>query len=151
MRNFLIAAIFASCLACSNDPAQSKEQSNSNLVTEFLANTNSLEASESKNPIVEFQKLAQDAAAKTMKFDKSNISNLLTQAKDYKYLVITVEDHTIVKITNLEDCNNSGSWGACMPHGEGYIKKGKLVSQDDYINNIMGRPDDQKRQAFLFK
>ena len=38
-----------------------------------------------------------------------------------------------------------------MPYAEGYIQKGKLIPQSDYINNIIGRPDLQQRVMFLFQ
>ena len=83
--------------------------------------------------------------------DKNNIETVLTEAKTYKNCVIITGNHTIVKILDFDDCKQSSSWGYCMPTAEGYIKKGELVSQEDYINNIIGRPDAQKRTVYLFE
>ena len=59
-------------------------------------------------------------------------------------------NHTIITVIDYDNCKQSASWGACMPFTEGYIKKGKLEHQEDYMNNIVGLPDSQKRTAYLF-
>ena len=37
-----------------------------------------------------------------------------------------------------------------MPKAEGYIKKGSLNYNNDFANNIIGVPDNQKRIMYLF-
>jgi len=64
--------------------------------------------------------------------------------------VVTVGFHTIVKVSDFENCIQSGFWGVCMPYAEGYIQKGSLAPQKDYLNNIIGKPDAQERMMFLF-
>ena len=81
--------------------------------------------------------------------NKDNIKDALAKAKDFKNVVITVDNHTIVKL-DVNDCKPSSAWSACMPKAEGYIKKGDLVYQNDYANNIIGLPDGQERLLFLF-
>ena len=61
-----------------------------------------------------------------------------------------MENHTIVKFSDLKKCSQLNSWGACMPYGEGYISNGGLKGINDYIYNIIGKPDAQKRVMFVF-
>lgn len=122
------------------------------LVTNFLSDSRSLENTEFSRPIAKFKALAETAAAKKTDLTKENIQEILTEAKSYKYLVITTGDHTIVKVTDLDMCLSSGSWGACMPYGEGYIsRQGNLEFQQDHLNNIIGTPGSQVRTAYFFE
>lgn len=127
-----------------------KTNSNSGIISEFLADTRTLENVKDNNPITLFQKLAEDKASKVLIVSKDNIKDILSLAKEYRACVITTGDHTIVKIIDINNCKQSGSWGACMPFANGYIKKGELILQEDYINNIIGIPDSQVRKAYLF-
>jgi hypothetical protein len=144
---FFLAISFLIC--CSSEQSN---KTNDPIVSSFLKETASLEdfTENKENPITRFIEEAKQSAAITEKIDKQNIKALLLQAKDYQHCVITTGNHTIVKIISLEDCKDSGSWGACMPKAEGFIKKNKLIAQKDYINNIIGRPDDQERTCFMF-
>lgn len=101
-------------------------------------------------PVASVDAIAKKNAAKTVSITKDNIGSALSDAKQFKYGILVVGEHTFVKITDFKKCNTSNSWGACMPYGEGYIKKGTLVSQKDFINNIIGRPDSQARTLYLF-
>lgn len=153
MKQLSIVLLFFLAVACSNSETTKTDEktTESTIVTDFIDNISSLEAIEKGNPIVLFQKQANDKANKIIKFSKDNIQDLLETAKAYKSLIITTGDHTIVKITDLNDCKQSGSWSACMPMAKGYIKKKALVYQEDYINNIIGIPDNQERVAYLFE
>ncbi len=122
-----------------------------NIVTEFLTDISSLENDTIKRPIDDFKTLANEIADKKIVFNADNIKKVLVKARDYSYCVIVTANHTIVKIDNLDDCQQSGSWKACMPKCSGYIKKGKLNSKSDYMNNVIGRPDDQERVAYYFE
>ncbi|NOU62016.1 hypothetical protein [Marinifilum caeruleilacunae] len=103
-------------------------------------------------PIITINKLAEAQADKTIELTKDNIEETLEMAKSYKTCIITVGVHTIVKITDFEDCSPSGAWGASMPMGKGYVQKaGVLNEKNDYIKNIIGRPGSQVRKVFLFK
>lgn len=158
MKHLLWVIAIPCFLACSNETVESKEPSkkskaasnNPSLVDKFLANTSFIEEMEGDNPIESLAILADKQADQKIKFGKSNIKSVLKQAREYSGFFIIVENHTIVKIDDLDNCNASGSWNACMPFGEGYIKKGSLVQSEDYINNIIGLPDAQKRTAYLF-
>jgi ABC-type phosphate/phosphonate transport system substrate-binding protein len=152
MKQLAIALLFILAVACSSEQTSTNTQeTESTLVADFISDISSLEEIEKGNPIVMFQEQAEGQADKTMSLSKDNISEVLETAKSYSSLVIVVEDHTIVKIDDVEDCKASGSWGACMPMAKGYIKKKDLVSQKDYINNIIGRPDAQKRVVYFFE
>lgn len=115
----------------------------------FLIDIKSLEKDTSSNPIEAFKTKATNVAIEVVKLNKDNIKDALTKAKDFKNVVITVDNHTIVKL-DVNDCKPSGAWSACMPKAEGYIKKGDLAYQNDYANNIIGLPDNQERLMFLF-
>ncbi|MTI31358.1 hypothetical protein [Xanthovirga aplysinae] len=128
----------------------SLEKEQNNLVTAFLNDVSNLEKESNGNPIVKFQEIAQTSAQKIIPVNKENMEAVLKKAKAYKYCVITTGDHTIIKIDNLENCKPSGSWSTCMPYGEGFIKKGALKPVKDYANFVIGRPDSQKRIAYLF-
>ena len=116
----------------------------------FLKDIKSLEKDTSANPIEAFKTKATNLATEVVKLNKDNIKDALTKAKDFKNVVITVDNHTIVKL-DVNDCKPSGAWSACMPKAEGYIKKGDLAYQNDYANNIIGLPDDQDLLMFLFE
>ena len=121
-----------------------------NTVNLFLKDTYSLLSDTNKNPIVSFSNLADDFSSKTISLNKNNIGSALVEAKKYSHGVIVVENHTIVKLISFDDCQKSGSWGVCMPKGEGFIKKGNLNYKSDYINNIIGTPSSKKVTLFLF-
>ena len=102
-------------------------------------------------PLQAFINYANNNANKLIEVNKDNIIDALKTAQEYDHIFIAVGNHTLVKITSLDDCKASRAWGTCMPKGNGYIKKGELVKQSDYINNIIGIPDNQKRVLYLFK
>lgn len=101
-------------------------------------------------PIADIKELAAAQADKVMDLNKETIAETLETAKAYHFCVITVGVHTIARITDLENCQQSGSWGQCMPMGEGYVQKGGLTNKNDYINNIIGIPNSQERKVFFF-
>ena len=128
------------------------QNDNAVVVKEFLKSIPAAAAEKiSANALVAtVDAIAKKTAAKTISLTKENIAYALAEAKQFKFGIIVVGEHTFVKISDFGKCNASGSWGACMPDGEGYIKKGALVSQQGYINNIIGRPDAQVRTLYLF-
>lgn len=137
-------------IGCSSDNSQGKA-GKPNMITKFMEDTKSLEKEDPKKVMVHFREMAEALATKKQDINQSTIAGVLTDAHDYSSCIIMVEDHTIVKLTDLENCTDSGSWGVCMPYGEGYIKRGKLAFKKDHINNIIGRPDDQDRTAYFFE
>lgn len=103
-------------------------------------------------PLISIRELAGAKADKKISLDKNNIETALSEIGDYSHAIIIVGKHTIVKITDASDCQASGSWGACMPMGTGFVQKaGHLISHENYINFIIGIPDSQERTLYLFK
>ena len=103
-------------------------------------------------PIGQLDEILIEKADKTVDLTKESIVENLNNAKNYKHFVILVGRHTIVKITNLDDCRASGAWGTCMPMGTALIQKSGVFSEKtDYINNLIGIPDEQERKMFFFK
>lgn len=151
MKKIILPILLMALIACESKQSSSEGNDNSAIVSDFLMDVSALEEIDNKTPITHFEEQASEIADDIMDVSDGNILNVLESAKNYSHCVIVVEDHTIVKIVDLEDCKQSGSWGACMPMAEGYIKKGDLDYQEDYINNIIGRPDSQTRTAFMFK
>lgn len=143
-------------MSCANEAEplsveKSKKVGKEIIEDSFLTKTNFLEDFDGPNPIESLKAMAEKKADRKIKFGKNNIQSLLNEARDYSEFLIIVENHTVVKIDDLDNCNPSRSWNACMPFGEGYIKKGELIAKEDYINNLIGTPDGQERIAYLFK
>ena len=139
--------IIGSILACESGTDNPEK----NIVNNFIENVISLEEDTNKNPIASFKIMANTMADEKIVFSKGNIDNVLIRAKDFKHCVISVENHTLVKIENIDDCQQSGSWKTCMPTVKGYIKKGELNYKDDFMNNVIGTPDNQERIAYFFE
>lgn len=147
MKKILLIGLFAFLFSCTSNSGQHVD---ADIVPDFIADVESLNNYINGNPIEVFQEVASMQAEKVLDISKDNIASVLEQLGSYKHCVITTGDHTIVKFSSLDDCKQSGSWAACMPKVEGYIKKGDLVYQEDYMNNIIGLPDDQERKAYFF-
>ena len=130
------------------NPDRNKKQEN--IVSKFLSDLKSLESDTNRNPIVAFKDLAEEIAEDKMVVSKKNIKKVLIKSKEYSNCVIVTGNHTIVKVLSFDNCQQSGSWEACMPTVEGYIKKGKLNYKKDFMNNVVGKPDKQERVAFFF-
>ena len=121
-----------------------------NVVSNFLSEVKSLESDTNINPIIAFKELADEISDTKMVISKKNIKKVLIKSKKYSNCVIITGNHTIVKIISFDNCQPSGSWKACMPLVEGYIKKGKLNYKKDFMNNVIGAPDKQERVAYFF-
>ena len=141
---FTLLILITSCSKTSK-----KENINTQAI-EILKDIKTLEHKEGKTPIISFKSFADSEADKSITLSKKNITSSLIKAKEYKHCIITVGVHTIIKILDFENCKQSGSWGTCMPIAEGYIKKGALKYKKDFINNIIGLPDNQERIMYLF-
>ena len=150
MKNVFIFFLLFLIAACSSNITSKKYSNKNNTVTEFLNDISSLETDTNSNPIIAFKKLANKIADHKISFTKKNIKEVLIKSRDYSSCVILTANHTIVKIKSLDNCQNSGSWKACMPYVNGYVKKGKLNYKSDYMNNVIGKPDGQERIAYFF-
>ena len=152
--NYIYLLSFASILivGCNSktDVNSEEDQVQDNIVTKFLIDVKSLESDTNANPIVAFKDLAEEIAKDKIILSKKNIKKVLIKSKEYSSCVIVTGNHTIVKILSFDNCQQSGSWEACMPTVEGYIKKGKLNYKKDFMNNVIGKPDKQERVAYFF-
>jgi hypothetical protein len=137
-------------IGCDSETKSVLDIDESNVVSNFLIDVKSLEIDTNTNSIVAFKELAEKIADNKMVVSKKNIEKVLINSKDYSNCVLVTGNHTIVKIISFDNCQKSGSWKACMPFVEGYIKKGKLNYKKDYMNNVIGTPDGQERVAYFF-
>jgi hypothetical protein len=137
-------------IGCDSETKSVLDIDESNVVSNFLIDVKSLEIDTNTNSIVAFKELAEKIADNKMVVSKKNIEKVLIKSKDYSNCVFVTGNHTIVKIISFDNCQKSGSWKACMPFVEGYIKKGKLNYKKDYMNNVIGTPDGQERVAYFF-
>ena len=103
------------------------------------------------NPIITIHSMAAEQADEVEQITESNIREILEKGRQFSHCLITVEQHTVVLVTDWENCKQSGSWDTCMPYGKGFIQRGELESHEDYINNIIGTPDAKRRTAFFFE
>ena len=152
MINNIAILFFASVviIGCDSKTKLKEDGNENNVVSNFLSDVKSLEIDTNTNSIVAFKELAEEIADNKMVISKKNIKKVLIKSKDYSNCVIVTGNHTIVKIISFDNCQKSGSWEACMPFVEGYIKKGKLNYKKDYMNNVIGTPDGQQRVAYFF-
>ena len=143
---------FLVIIACDSktDLNPEADKNEDNIVSKFLRDVKSLESDTNTNPIVIFKELAEEMAEERMFVSKKNIKKVLIKTKEFSNCVIVTGKHTIVKIISFENCQQSGSWEACMPTVAGYIKKGKLSFKNDFMNNVIGTPDKQERVAYFF-
>jgi hypothetical protein len=147
-----ILLIIAGMLMITTPKAQ--EQSKAETLKSFLDGTIAFNASDinQHEPLISLRKLASENADKTIQLTKENIRTSIEEMKDYSSAVVIVGKHTIAKITSVDDCQQSGAWGVCMPKSTGYVQKqGQLITHDNYLNFIIGVPDSQERTLYLFK
>ncbi len=104
-----------------------------------------------ETPIQSVNRIASQQADTSLVLSKENIESALRAAKGYSKGIITVGQHTLVLVENWNNCQQSGAWGTCMPQGRGFVKKGEMQEMSDFVNNIIGVPDGQRRTLFLFK
>ncbi|BAX79954.1 hypothetical protein [Labilibaculum antarcticum] len=143
---FIFFVLFGFALSAQNTKVE--------VLKEFLKGTIQLDTGDVdvRQPIFSINKLASKKADKAIDLTKENVAEVLAEAKNYSTCIITVGVHTLVKVTDFEDCSPSGAWGVCMPMGKGYIQKGgNLNEAHDYLKNIIGRPGSQEIKVFLFK
>lgn len=104
-----------------------------------------------EQPIISISQMAHNNAAEIIKITRENIKLALIEAKSFKHCLIISEHHTLIRIVDNEDCSPSYLWGTCMPLSRAYIQKnGVFDEKKDYLKNVIGRPDSQKRTMYLF-
>ncbi len=141
---FIVLILISSCKEANNK--KNGTDSSSNLIEDIKL----LNSEDYITPVQTFIDFANNNAKQAITINKSNIKDALKKAKKHKFSAIVVGAHTVIKIIDFNDCKQSGAWGICMPKAEGYIKKGTLNYKNDYINNIIGIPDNQHRKLYLF-
>ncbi|MBS2097396.1 hypothetical protein [Carboxylicivirga linearis] len=127
-------------------------QTNAERVSSLFSNV--LDLSNAKlnadRPIANINQLAAHQADTMFILNKENATSVFDLAKNYNYCIISVERHTVVLVDGWNDCIQSGSWNYCMPKGKGFIQRsGEMTEKEDYINNIIGMPNSQRRTVFL--
>ncbi len=129
------------------------QEDKAQLVNDLIADVMTISKADlnAASPIASVNKLATVQADKSIVLTKDNMEKSLEEAKDYKACLITVGDHTVVVVSDFDKRITSGSWKCKMPFGKGYVQKGTMNFKEDYLNNIIGVPDTQKRIMFLFK
>jgi hypothetical protein len=127
-----------------------KEETSASSTNIYLSDIKSFSNTEDGNPIEKFQALAEQSAVQKIDITKENFATALQTAAGFKHIYITVENHTVVKIKDLTNCQHSKSWKTCVPYAYGYIKKGEMLYEEGYANNIIGIPDSQQRTLYLF-
>ncbi|TCO10734.1 hypothetical protein [Natronoflexus pectinivorans] len=145
----MISLLVVVVIAISTMNAQSEAEKLKALLDGILDLSEATITENTTVPVI--SQLAAQQAETTIELTKENISEAFTTGMDYANALIIVGQHTIVKITNWSDCVASGAWDACMPKGEGLIRRGSYTERNDYINNIIGVPDAQTRTLYLFK
>jgi len=104
-----------------------------------------------QQPIISINEIAQAEAEKAITINRESIGSALLEAKNYKYCLISVDAHTLVRVVSFKDSSPSGAWRTAMPLCKGYIQRsGVLHEKKDYLKNLIGRPDSQVRTMYLF-
>ena len=104
-----------------------------------------------QQPIISINEIAQAKAEKAIAINSESIGSALLEAKSYKYCLISVDAHTLLRVISFKDSSPSGAWRTAMPLCKGYIQKsGVLHEKKDYLKNLIGRPDSQIRTMYLF-
>lgn len=148
MKKFIILLTIAFTLSSQAQETKTK------VLKEFLSDIINFDGKvfNEAQPITSFKQLAQDNAAEIIKITHKNIKLALSEAKRFRHCLIIVENHTLIRIVDYEDCSPSNCWAACMPLSRAYIQKAGLLNEkNDYLNNVLGCPDTQKRMIYLFK
>ncbi|HNW49897.1 MAG TPA: hypothetical protein PKH79_02370 [Prolixibacteraceae bacterium] len=143
----LLIAIVAFDLSCTQNKKHEKIKSLVNGAIQV--DPEKLQGSE---PIPQIAAELEKTANKTLTINQSNMEDALQEAQNYSKTFITVGSYTLVKITSFDDCQKSTTWGTCMPKGTALIQRsGNFKKVKDYLNHIIGKPDDQIRKMYLFK
>jgi hypothetical protein len=150
MKNYstlFLLLLFVVCISCSQNNKPDKLKG-------FVEDSMQIDPEElsGSEPISQLAKVAAEKADKTISITKTNISQSLDEARNYRKVLIIIGSHTLIKIKSFDDCQKSTAWGACMPKGMCLTQKnGDFEKETDYINNLIGLPDNQSRKMFLFK
>ena len=150
MKNFktLVPFICAVAMLRLTNCSSSEKKQDSRFNGDILNLDDSL--MDSRQPINAIASLAKRDADKTINLEPENIAKALEEAKNYEGAIIIVGNHTVVKITDFNDCKKSSSWKTNMPSGKGFVQNKGLNKCSDYLNQLIGQPDKQERVLYLF-
>jgi len=144
-RYFLVMLIVGTVIGCSPTP---KMDTLSDFIGDAFAVDN--EKVNEREPIMSILAVAKQQASKTVLLKKENARAALAEAQKHKNVFIVVGHHTIVKITDFTDRQKSTSWATEMPFGVALVQNKGLNETSDYVNQIIGKPDNQTRWLLMF-
>ncbi|MGZ2368923.1 hypothetical protein ACXR6G_03980 [Ancylomarina sp. YFZ004] len=147
MKKFIIILSMACSLSCQ------AQNTKITVLKEFLSDFINFDgkALNEAQPIISISQMAHENAAEIIKISRENIKLALVEAKSFKHCLIIGDHHTLIRIVDNEDCSLSNLWGVPMPLSRAYIQRdGVLNETKDYLKNLIGRPDSQKRTMYLF-
>lgn len=153
MKKLILLLVVASLASCNSDSGSSNGEGNKSIAFRFMDNPAVLLEVEG-NPIITLKENAEATADEVLSLDRANVKEVIAGMKNSSSWLIIVGDHTAVRsVKGAEaDCKVSGSWGECMPLVEGYVRSdGAMKAHGDYMNNVIGLPDDQERWVFLYE
>jgi len=147
MKKFIIILLIVSGL--------SSQAQNTKIIVlkQFLSDIIKVDAMKlnKQQPIISINQIAQEKAEKAITINRESIGSALLEAKNYKYCLISVDSHTLLRVISFKDNSPSGAWRTAMPLCKGYIQRsGVLHEKKDYLKNLIGRPDSQIRTMYLF-
>ncbi|MBK3516622.1 hypothetical protein [Carboxylicivirga marina] len=128
-------------------------QTNAETLQEFLGDVISFEdvKLDPNRPMTKIRQLASVQADTLYVLTPANANEVFKTATVYQHCIVFTGSHTIARVTDFEKTLASGSWKTKMPYAEGFIQRGDMSKKNDYLNNIIGMPSDQKRVVFLFR
>ena len=146
----IVLIVFAALgfATCTSEEKNTGNPEMTPIVLDFLENPVSIATV--TNPIESFVAGADILAVESYNLEEGNAKLMMTKVAEFKAAVVVVDNHTIALVTNNEECRTSLTWGTCMYYSRGYIKKGEMIYTEDFLNNMIGKPDDQKRTIYFF-
>jgi hypothetical protein len=151
MKNYLSLLLLLTILCFALSCSQNKKPEKLKGIVDNIIQIDPDELSGSE-PISRLAIIVAEKADKTISLNKTNMAESINEARKYNKVLIIVGTHTMVKIKDLNDCQKSTAWGACMPKGVCLTQKnGDFEKETDYINNLIGKPDNQIRTMYLIK
>jgi len=147
MKKFIIVLLVAFSLT---SQAQNTKTA---ILQQFISDVITIdgETLDQQQPIITINEIAQAKADKAIEITRESIGRSLLEAKNFKYCLISIDGHTLIRVLNFKDNSPSGAWRTAMPFCKGYIQRsGVLYEKKDYLKNLIGRPDSQVRMMYLF-
>jgi hypothetical protein len=86
-----------------------KKETSATAIDLYLTDIKSFVNIEDGNPIEKFQGLLEQSVVQKIGIIKENFTAALQTTANFKHIYITVENHTIVKVEDLANCQYSKS------------------------------------------